>query len=95
MSKTNETTDINTPFSYQEYELSNLTYYLAANVSASTTFPLQFFFINSEEEVEGLLGRFNTNGVYYLHIRAIILGKVRPTYMYIYFCCYVGWYLLF
>ena len=84
MSITNETTDINTPFSYQEYELSNLRYYLAANVSANRTFPLQYYFINSEEEVKGLFGRFITNGIYYLHIRATILGKVRPIYMLIF-----------
>lgn len=76
VSGVNETRDISTPFTHKQYSLSNLTYYLAATYNGST-FPLQYIFENSEESVDGLDGKFNTIGRYYLHIRAVILGKVR------------------
>ena len=77
MSEVNETADINKPFLYQRYNSSNSIYHLAAKVGTNETFPLQYIFINSEEEVNGLSGQFDTIGNYYLHIRAIILGEVR------------------
>ena len=84
MSDVNETTDINTPFSYEHYKSTNSSYYLAANVSANNVFPLLYIFISSEEEVKGLSGHLNTIGKYYLYIRAAILGKVRIVYFFIF-----------
>ena len=89
VSELNETKDINKTFSYEEYESSNSIYYLAAEVKTNENFPLQYFFLNSKEEVEGLSGQFNTIGKYYLHIRAATLGEV--SYSCVYFCYYGCW----
>ena len=72
VSEKNETADINRSYSYHRYSSSSPIYHLAATVGANETFPLQYFFINSEEEVKGLSGQFDTIGNYYLHIRAVI-----------------------
>ena len=92
VSEKNETADINRSYSYQRYSSSSPIYRLAATVGANETFPLQYFFINSEEEVKGLSGQFDTIGNYYLHIRAVILGEVRVNFHLFTFgchdCCY-------